>query len=169
MQRPLPPTPPYTIYSPTSPVPLRIMHVPISVPMYQSLPGENRRPAPAHRGKPRGCFRRRTWSRKGLPSGMLTSDPCRFFNDFGRCHKGNHCNFMHSETPITRITPISPSPLSPRNKQWEESVVPKQKNPVVDECSQPGSPSSEKPGNFYRINWRVVGGGVKMGTDSKMP
>ena len=36
-----------------------------------------------------------------------------------------------------------------------------------EETKATSEPDEKKSSNFYKINWRVVGGGVKIGTDSQ--
>lgn len=62
-----PPTPPYTMYPPTSSVPLTVLHVPVTVPFYQSIPTLDASSIPSP------TSRQRAVSQPGLERGKLAS------------------------------------------------------------------------------------------------
>ncbi|KAI5123151.1 hypothetical protein M0805_000854 [Coniferiporia weirii] len=159
-----PMSPPYAMYSPTSPVPVRIVHVPIAVPMYQNLHCESRRQSTDTQWT--NGHRQRAFSQPDVGPGNLSqsayfrSKPCKFYTEFGRCYKGDNCNFIHgAERPPTYSDP----------ECHQESVRLEQKE-SADEPTQSESTSPDaKSSNFYKINWRVVGGGVKIATNNSAP
>ncbi|EJC98980.1 uncharacterized protein FOMMEDRAFT_23340 [Fomitiporia mediterranea MF3/22] len=161
---------PFPMYSPTSPLPLQIVHVPFAFPMYQDLSSAQMRPtANAQEKQPP---RQHVFSQPNgdvgatsLPSSQYRSKPCRFFNEPGRCHKGNRCNFSHASVPLT----VPRRSTQPTRK---ETKTPEQTPRKPSENSEDQTPSNEaeraRSTNFYKINWRVVGGGVKIGTDNSV-
>ncbi|KAG6829509.1 hypothetical protein H0H92_004311 [Tricholoma furcatifolium] len=79
--------------------------------------------------------------------------PCRFYMLDGACPNGSKCTFIHD----------GDSPTSPQT----ERLLP---TPPVSLPTKPLSTTEEnKKKNFYPVSWRVIGGGVLMGSEQKSP
>ncbi|KAL5512705.1 hypothetical protein ACEPAG_2971 [Sanghuangporus baumii] len=181
LNMPFSPRPPVStsMYSPTSSVPMQIVHVPFAVPVYPEIPISTMQ-NPARRisvnMKKSQSGRARVFSQPDASvdptspeSPLYRSKPCKYFRETGKCQKGDECNFSHS--------PASPNPPAKRpstSRKDYGSTKPEKEQMTTDSFDKPeirGGPRNDaketkaKSSNFYPINWRVVGGGVKIGAE----
>ncbi|THH07267.1 hypothetical protein EW145_g3497 [Phellinidium pouzarii] len=159
-------SPPYSMYSSTSPVHMAIVHVPVAVPMYQSMHGDERKSTiGAQRpyvSRPRASSQPNVDHGKFTPRNVnFRTKPCRFYNELGRCHKGDNCNFIHSSG--SQNTSPDSNCTFPR-----DSVSLQEKKAMDKPIQQAPSPPKESTSNFYKISWRVLGGGVKVARNNNV-
>ncbi|KAL5501320.1 hypothetical protein ACEPAH_8580 [Sanghuangporus vaninii] len=168
-----------SMYSPTSPVPLQIVHVPFAVPLFPEVPispTQNPTRRISVNTQKSQLARVRASSQPDISidptspeSPLYRSKPCKYFCETGKCQKGDKCNFSHS--------PASPNPPSKRpstaRKDSGSTKIEKEQKTAssFDKPETRDNPKAEaketkhKSSNFYPINWRVVGGGVKIGSE----
>ncbi|KAI0087012.1 hypothetical protein BDY19DRAFT_894052, partial [Irpex rosettiformis] len=77
--------------------------------------------------------------------------PCRFYQDTGRCAKGDRCNLCSSVD-----LPDSASESDTTGSDHHEWQI------QVEDKSECTGKDARQGGNYYPITWRVIGGGVMM-------
>lgn len=106
---------------------------------------------------------------------VIIAKPCRFYIETGTCYKGDRCNLWvprielsYCFNPLKELPSIHPEIVAPQISHSLGKDNPRDNEAEIhtrEQETDDSSPAEERPNNFYKINWRVVGGGVMMGSD----
>ncbi|KAI0795206.1 hypothetical protein BC629DRAFT_1505973 [Irpex lacteus] len=90
--------------------------------------------------------------------------PCRFYQDTGRCAKGDRCNFVHDIRPLYTTTETeTESSVGALDSGSEADTAGSEQHEWQSQSEErPRDSGKGERGNYYPITWRVIGGGVMM-------
>ncbi|KLO08542.1 hypothetical protein SCHPADRAFT_603603 [Schizopora paradoxa] len=176
-----PTTPPYSVYahphshhSHSMPMAVGIVHVPVAVPVYQQQPTRQQqdeyhdltayssRTRSSSSSQTTAADRARTSPSRNILFKSTQSKLCKYYSETGKCSKGDNCNYFHDKGGQS----VSSSPVRERLERRRSSAASGSSSEGVTDAKKI---QAGEPGGYHKVNWRVLGGGVKMGGDPNKP